>query len=404
MLERLLHLVSGECILELEGDALLFFNAAARRGFLLWGFSSRGERARVRCRPEEQEALLALAARCRVKVTSVHRRGLPYRLAFLKRRPGLPVGVILGLALFWYLSGGLWGLSVSGTDRLGDSMLLKAAGEIGLRPGMRLGDLDPGLAGEAICAAVPELSWASVNTDGCRAVIAVKEKEARLPDEGEQGLSNLIAARPGLVLWCEAESGRPEVQPGQAVGRGELLVSGVYKEKLDPWGPQREPLFTIGRAKGRVIAQTFRDYEITVPARLSQEVPGEQAESQKSLVIFGIRIPLGLHTAPSGKCSISQKQRQLTLFGQSLPMTLEERVLRPITPKTRTLSPDEQRRRALFLLRARQREELAGGGEIEEEELSWISGEDGALVLISRCTCREDIAVEQKILVNIPQG
>lgn len=400
MIEKVFHLLTGYVAFEIQGDPARFFNAAAKSGFGFWGFDRQGDRARAVCRAREYRKLRPLARRCRVRLRQVKKRGLPFLTRRLWGRKGLLAGAVCGIGIYLFLSGFVWGVSVSGTVTLGDSQVLEAAREGGVYRGAAKSGFVPRLAARRITTSMPELKWAAVNTDGCFVEIVVGEAEEKPEIADDTRWSNIVASQPGKIVSVEAQRGRPEVSQGDAVAAGDLLISGLYQEQLEPWDPRAgNPWSTVGAARGSVIAETYREFTVTVPEVKRQLVPSGERRVNLSLELFGLRIPLGFNTAPEGECRRYRSRSALKALGVELPLSLERDVYEVLEERERALTKEELQQAALFKLREAQRDVLPQGGRVIREELAY-SFPDGMCILSAKCRCREEIGTVQEVLVK----
>ena len=399
MVERIYHWLSGYVEFSVEGDGARVFTMAAKRGMALWGFGRQDGKAVARVKPGGYRKLRPLFRRCGALGRIVRKRGLPFHVMRLWARKGLLAGTALGAALFWYLSGFLWGISVSGTEKLLPGQVLDAAIKGGVYVGADRQAARAGNPEGTILAMLPELSWVTVNMDGCFAEVVVKEGAPRPEVEDREELSNIVALRPGKIVKVEAREGRPEVEPGEPVVEGQLLIAGLFYEEPDPWNPKPpEPYRRAGAARGSVIAETVREF--TVQAGGTAAVPEETGRSSSLwLEILGLRVPLGL-TSQSGKDSRVWYDRwQAKVLGTPLPISLERRTEVFLETRERALSEDEMKAAALRKLREAQNAELPEGSSVREEELEFTFS-DGLCILSARCRCWEEIGLVQKILVE----
>ena len=400
MLERLFHWLFGYVEFTVRGGAPRLFTMAAKNGLLLWDFAWEGETARARVKAREYRRLPPLCRRSGAITRLEKKRGLPFFAARLARRKGLLAGAVLGAALFWYLSGFVWGVTVTGTETVTRRQVRDAAAQYGVSVGCPRAELKPRQAAHGILAQIGRLSWASVNTDGCFVEVAVKEGEPAPEAETQEKWSNLVASRGGVVVSAQAEQGRLEVQPGDVVERGQLLVSGLYQYVPDPYRAQpTHPAQIVGPARGSVIAETYREFTARAGSTQARQVPAGEREERAFLRLFGLRLPLGLWGQPAGDFRFSQSVSAWEVLGVQLPVALERERYDPVETRSVTLSREEQRDAALRALRQLQREELPQGAEILEEELRFTYTEEGCTVT-ARCRCWEEIGQIQEILVE----
>lgn len=398
MLEKAAHWLTGWVEMEIQGDGARFLNAAAKTGVEFWGFQRENGRLLVRGRPREYRNLRDLARRCRAHPRLRKRGGLPFFTARLQKQKGLLLGALVGVGVYVYLSGFCWGVTVTGDQRLTQAQVLQAARENGVYLGCSLYGLDAKAAGMAIRNDLEEAAWLSVNEDGCFLEVAVNEADPAPQVVNDREWSNMVASRAGTVLSIQAEWGRPEVSPGDTVQGGQLLIAGLYPvENAHPYGPEQEdPPRTLGAARGSVRALTYREFTVEVPQEVSQLVPVGSAVRERSLLLFGVRIPLGLYQEQAGNTRTWHHSTAWSPLGRELPLAWEESVVQPLQEVVFQREEDELRQAALLALRRAQREELPQGSRVVEEELTYRM-ENGMCVLQAKCRCEEEIGVVKKI-------
>ena len=213
-------------------------------------------------------------------------------------------------------------------------------------------------------------------------------------------LAGLGLAAQSPAAAAQAERGRLEVQPGDVVEQGQLLVSGLYQYVPDPYRAQpTHPAQIVGPARGSVIAETYREFTAQAGSTQTRQVPSGEREERTFLRLFGLRLPLGLWSQPAGEFRFSQSVSAWEVLGVQLPAALERERYDPVETRSVPLSREEQRDAALRALRQLQREELPQGAEILEEELRFTYTEEGCTVT-AQCRCWEEIGQIQEILVE----
>ncbi len=400
MLEKGFHLLTGCVRFEVSGDAARFFTVCAKSSIELWGFQREGELHTAWARIGDYKKLRPLCRRCMVKTRLIKKQGLPFQTGRLKRRKGMAAGVVLGAALFFFLSGFVWDVTVKGSEELTDAKILKAAREAGVFVGVKKDSFRPKAAALRILRREEKLSWVSVNTDGCFVEVAVKENAEKPEVLDDRQLSNIVASREGKILAIEAHHGRPEVSLGEVVEEGQLLISGLYPQRVDPYGPQPEnPMTTLGAARGKVTAETYREFTVQIAEEVSEEKLTGKRQVNRALSLFGWRIPLGLQTEPRGQTRFYREETVLRLLDRKLPLALERNVYEFFEVEKRQLSQKEMEQRALLKLRETQKTILPAGSRIREEELTY-SFSDGVCILSAKCRCEEEIGTEKPVIVE----
>ncbi len=170
---------------------------------------------------------LCRLSHCRFKIR--HRVGLPFVLAFLRRRPVLPIAVLLCLPLLCWLSSLVLYLEVESPYPLTaqqEQYLLQLAAEAGVCPHASRWGMDLEQAEEYLRAQEPTLIFAEIEEHGSRLVISVVYR-IDVTDPDQQKLpGDVIATADGVIRQILVQRGRPLVQPGSVVRQGDVLISG----------------------------------------------------------------------------------------------------------------------------------------------------------------------------------
>ncbi len=400
MVERLAHFLTGWVEFEIRGNGPRFLNAAAKTGIEFWGFRREENRTVIRGRPGDYKRSRGLFRRCEVHPKLRKKGGFPFFRAKLWKHKGLVVGAVCGTGVYIFLSGFCWGVTITGTETLTHVQVWESARQHGVYLGAPLRDLDPKEAALAMQIDLPEATWLSVNTDGCFLEVALRETLPAPEVTDDKEWSNIVAARAGTIVSAEAERGRLEVSLGETVEAGQLLIAGLYEQKVDPYSPPPEnPYQILGAARGSVRALTYREFTVEVPQKETRFLPEGQRSTERSLVIFGLRIPLGFYASPKGEYRQWTDTAPWEPFGKALPLALESTTYEPLREETVLLQEDDWKKAALLELRRVQKEELPAGSEVVEEELTYRF-EKGICVLRARCRCEEEIGMVKKISVE----
>ncbi len=144
----------------------------------------------------------------------------------IHKRPVVLFGVIMLLFLTLYLPTRIFFIQVDGNSRVSSRRIIAAADKSGLCFGTLRQALRSEMIKNALLAELPELQWVGVNTQGCVARISVKERLQVQEAEQRVGISSIIADCDGVIRQLTVMSGNPVCKVGQAVKKGDLLVSG----------------------------------------------------------------------------------------------------------------------------------------------------------------------------------
>lgn len=200
----------------------------------------------------------------------------PYLRVWLKRWVFLTVVLILGF-LTVVLSGKILFIRVEGNRLVSKEEILYSASQNGIYFGAKRKDIRNEKVKNGILGDLPGIGWIGVNTRGCVAVISVEEEQLQQNIVSKTGVSSIVASRDALISKCVATNGTLLCSPGQAVTRGQVLISGYTDCGLK---------IQACHAQGEIFGYTTHQKGVVIPMEYAQK--GEiQGSFKKYSLLFG---------------------------------------------------------------------------------------------------------------------
>lgn len=311
---RLFRFLRGYVIVNFYGDNIeKLLNAIAANRLSIWD---------MRCRKGFISAAVSVASfkklrfikrPYKVKLRIVKKAGLPFFIEKHKNRTGFLIGAVLFILLIKFMSSFIWIVEISGNERIKNSEVKLNCKEIGIVEGIRKSKISSKLDAQELMLINENIAWASLNIEGCRLTVNISETRDIQKNESNKP-TNIKASYDGIIKKIDVTSGNVLVKPGDAVKKGDILVSGII-ENLN------STIFV--RSSGTITAQTQRIYQST--QKYVQDVSRHAArrEKRKVLTIFDINIPLFLsqiNNPVNEKITVSNAK----LFGAKLPIYITE--------------------------------------------------------------------------------
>lgn len=389
-MKKITHWVLGTATARVSGDTARFMNIAVKTGLRPIRLQKDGKDVLFTLYAKDYKKLHKIKQRTHARVKLAEKSGFPFRFRRMLRRPGLLLGTALGVALMLFLSGFYWEMTISGEDiPYAESKILAAAKRVGVYIGAPR-STDTALASVALLEELPELSWASFNTEGCTVQLELRTSVTKAEGAEHDGTGDIVASRAGLIHSITAQNGTVLVKVGSACAAGQVLVSGITQVG-DPYDPEYNPVRCFyTRARAEILAETQRTFTASCP--LSTETVREtDLGTQRALYILGVRVPLSLSGAPKGQTAYTRtpvvlQEHTLPLWVETVRVYGEETV--PVT-----FTEEEAQRRALENLHQLQKLALGEDGRVLTENITYQT-KDGAVYVTSRCVCLENIAQE----------
>ncbi len=260
-----------------------FCTAAAQAGIALHRVKH-PEELTLLCSGREGDlpALIMLANARGAELRVLRRRGASVWIAGLIKRPVLVLGLLGLLLLSVLLPRRVLFIQVDGNNQVGTGTILEAAEDAGLVFGASRRELRNQQIKNSLLASLPELRWVGVNTRGCTAQITVREGTSM---EGPGGSWEfLTASHSGIVEHITVSRGTALCQAGQAVERGQVLISGY----ADCGGVALQT-----GAQGRIQALTQRKIAVEASSAALQREENPRKRLQVSLILGKKRINFG---------------------------------------------------------------------------------------------------------------
>lgn len=185
------------------------------------------------------------------------------------------VSLILSLLLVTLLSGLVWDVRIEGNEKLTDSSICNMLEGCGFSVGKRWRRIDTSSVESELLSGCPEISWVNINRRGTVAYVTVAESELP-PDDRElrQGYANVVATCDCVIEEITVRRGIAEVKRGDAVKRGDILISGILPD-ASGGGFTYADGTVVGRVEERISVHVPREYERRV----------EKSEKRVSLAV-----------------------------------------------------------------------------------------------------------------------
>ena len=389
-MKKITHWVLGTATARVSGDTARFINIAVKTGLRPIRLQKDGKDVLFTLYAKDYKKLHKIKQRTHARVKLAEKSGFPFRFRRMLRRPGLLLGTALGVALMLFLSGFYWEMTISGEDiPYAESEILAAAKRVGVYIGAPR-STDTALASVALLEELPELSWASFNTEGCTVQLELRTSVTKAEGAEHDGTGDIVASRAGLIHSITAQNGTVLVKVGSACAAGQVLVSGITQVG-DPYDPEYNPVRCFyTRARAEILAETQRTFTASCPLSTGT-VRETDLGTQRALYILGVRVPLSLSSAPKGQTAYTRTP--FVLQGHTLPLWVETvRVYEEETVPV-TFTEEEAQRRALENLHQLQKLALGEDGRVLTENITYQT-KNGAVYVTSRCVCLENIAQE----------
>lgn len=246
----------GYLLISLEGRGLVkLLNLTSRNNIYFWDLKYKGNTATMKIRPRDFKKLRPLLRKTGCKVSIVQKKGTLFLVFFGKRRKGLLLGILLFCLALYSFSAVIWSINVEGNLQVSKGEIVSVLEKYGVKRGTLKKNLDLQELERALVLELEGLSWVGINMRGVYLQIQVAERLQEPAPEAER--LDLVASKDGLISDILVLAGQAEVEEGETVSKGQLLISGEIVDKIYLDDEEYEERVRPVKARGMVEAQVW---------------------------------------------------------------------------------------------------------------------------------------------------
>ena len=223
--------------------------------------------------------LQPLAERARCTICEEGSRGLPAFLLRFRKRYAFLVGLALSVATVCVLSNFILSVDITGCESVSQAEILTELKRLGVYPGAYGPSIDGSAVGQEALVNLQQLSWMSVNIRGTRAEIIVREATPPPDIVDESACVDIVAGTDGVISRLEVLAGQALVEEGDAVLKGEIIISGTARIEAPQYSELDLGYYTV-HAAGNVWADTRRTMTASIPLTVQvKNFTGEEKDA-----------------------------------------------------------------------------------------------------------------------------
>ena len=274
----------------------------------------------------------AQKAMCELEIAAEY--GLSKSLGGLFRRRAFCIALVLAMAASFVVPKFVFFYEVTGNETVPEEKILRAIKSLGVGFGTYGPSIKPQELKNKMLLLIPELQWFTVQQSGMRARIIVRERPERIEVEERRAPMDVVAAKDGVITSVFAYDGNCLCQPGQAVKKGQLLISAYLDLEFTT---------RVCAARGEVYAETLAQKTIVTPDTVRVKRPTGKKARTVSLLIGEKRQNIFSNGGNlTGRCDKITRTHMLTLpGGLELPIGLSvtqcvyyDTAAEPLAPET----------------------------------------------------------------------
>lgn len=256
-------------------------NAALSRGISLHNVERLDKTSfRAIVRISRLDAFSELAAEYGADIRVVKRGGAPVFLRSMLARPALLVSVLAAMAAIVFLSTRVLYIDVSGWDSLAELEIRRFLTENGVREFMPLSRISKRELADRISAYDERIGFVSVDTEGTVLKVEIDQGPLKRTETGGAP-SSIFADKDCVIVKVFALDGKALVKPGDAVKKGDMLISGDVT-------PENSAQRVLTPSNAEILAQVAYRFSVTVEPKELAPVPSGKTAPVTRIDLFSL--------------------------------------------------------------------------------------------------------------------
>lgn len=261
-----------------DGQTERFLNLCMARGIVLWSLTGNPEKELTFYITVRHFLLLAPVRRkTGVKIHILEKHGLPFFFAYSRKRKAFFLGLLIfGLLLFLF-SGRIWNIHIEGNLINSTPEILQFLEKEGISHGIAKASVNCSSLAARIREKYPETAWVSVEIQGTRLLITIKEglfsDKKQISDKAP---CSIAAGEDGVIESMVTRAGMPLTEPGKVCKKGDILVLG----RLDLHNDSQEVYeYQYVHADADIYIRRKVSYYAELPLKYEKSVSGKKEKN-----------------------------------------------------------------------------------------------------------------------------
>ncbi|MDE7390082.1 MAG: sporulation protein YqfD [Lachnospiraceae bacterium] len=294
---RLLRLLRGYVVFAVTGSCPeRFINICTYNGVNVWGVKSKEGVVTCCTLAANYRIIRLLSRRCSCKIRVKRKRGLTFVVHRNKKRVGLVIGLVCFFAIMKLLSSFLWYIDYQGLQTVSEFHAAEIMRSTGFYEGAFANFESLKNIQTKAMIEFGNTSWMTVNVDGSVGEVKITEAVEKGKIFDNSSPCNIKADCEAQIIRVDVFSGMANVQSGDAVVGGNLLISGVVENEQGG--------LSLVHADGVVWAKTTRNESFSYPKNYRYAAVSDEPVVRRSCRIFNMVLPLTFKSQNNGQGNV----------------------------------------------------------------------------------------------------
>lgn len=230
MFSKIWKYIKGYVIIIIEGFFIeKFINLASNAELKFWDLKRLSlSKIEVKAGIKDFKKIRPIIKKSKCRAELKKKVGIPFFLNRYSKRGYFVIGFVLFLLICFICSLFVWKVEVTGNDKIQVEEVIAQLKECGLNTGKIKYLVNADDVVEQMMIKRDDLAWIGIEIEGTKAEVKIVEK-VMIPDMLEETPCNIVSDKVGIITTLNVKIGSQQVQLGDTVQKGQILVSGIIE-------------------------------------------------------------------------------------------------------------------------------------------------------------------------------
>lgn len=305
---KLWNYLRGYVVINLKGISCeKTLNLFRRKNINMWDVekSEDGVRFKISCEDYQKYGKL-LGDR---GIEPAGKTGFSFSLGKLKSRKGFAAGLIILMLCIAVMSALIWDIEIIGAENVSPREIKAVLKDNGISAPIASGSVNEKRVAAIIYKNFDEFKFVEAHIQGSKLIVFVKEKRSETIELEDRTPSSIVATKDAVITSVVAKTGRPVVQAGDVVYKGQTLIMGLVKSNI------KEEYSTVPSI-GSVYGRTYYSFAYKEEKQKYVEVGADNKKSVVYLNLNNNRIKLFGSESPFENTAYREKELKVPVFSR----------------------------------------------------------------------------------------
>ena len=290
IIKRIINYIYGYLRIVVEGYYIeRFINICRNEQYKMWNIKKDNDikiALNIEIKNFRDICKIAKKTHCKVKIKA--KRGFPFLLNKYKKRKIFAIFLILILSVIFISSNFIWNIEVIEENGLEVENIMESIEQAGLTIGELKSNIDTKEIINQVRLNRNDIAWMGIELKGTNAIVKFVKAEEKPEIVDEDEYCNIVSNKSGVITKINAQDGTANVQVGDTVNEGDILING--------WMEGKYTGVRYVHAKGEIEARVWYTKNKTIEYTTTEKQYTGNEETNYGIKInnFKINFPKGV--------------------------------------------------------------------------------------------------------------